>query len=278
MRLYQMLIILLALCLVPGLSRAADPQKAALAAKWVGFANAQYKAGKIDDQKDATGKVVGYGALKAYYFAFQADGTSGPAMQGLGNCYLRKGQTAQALQWYEYSLKVNPGNAALASYVAKLKGSAPVAAASSASTATTAAATGPVDWWAPTWRSLVVPGWGQWYNDQHTKAWILGGATWVCFAGTLGTYIIGSGAQAQYEGLTDPNADYNTPYNTWDQMATMNHIFYITWVALWTYDIVDAYLNAKPHVRTAEISYQSPVQLSLLPEGGMKMQADVLRF
>jgi tetratricopeptide (TPR) repeat protein len=259
------LTILLAACLIPSLSFAVDKVNAG---KWLVYANALYKAHDYDK------------AQQGYTNSLKLDNTNAGAYQGLGNCMLAKGDKASAIKYYKYSLQLNPNNTALANWVASATGGAP-AGQTAAGTSTAAAPSGPKDWVSPLWRSAILPGWGQFYNKEPVKGWIIGGLALGALTGTVVTYVIGNAAEQTYLGLGPglSQDQYDTPYNTWDSMANMNHIFYITFGLVYTYNLIDAYWNAKPAVHhTAMLEYEPPVQLSLLPEGGFRMDATLLRF
>jgi hypothetical protein len=145
----------------------------------------------------------------------------------------------------------------------------------------TAVAGGPKDWVQPLWRSAVLPGWGQSYNGDGTKAWLLGGTTLAMLGGTVATYIIGDGARTKYLGLTDANADYDTPYQTWESMANLNHIFYIAFGVAYTFTLVDAIMSAKPMPKQSAYFNEQPpaMQVTMLdPTGAMGFKYRLMQF
>ena len=82
------------------------------AQQWVTYGNKQLAAKQYDQ------------AGQSFSKALQYDKQNAAAYQGLGSVYMGKGDKAKALQYYNYSLKLNPGNAALKAYVAKIGGGA----------------------------------------------------------------------------------------------------------------------------------------------------------
>ena len=92
---------------------------------------------------------------------------------------------------------------------------------------------------------------------------------------------------ARLKGGASWSAD-DIPYDALarDRVRDDMHLFYTVASAsfieitsdLYTYNLIDAYWNAKPTMRVAMMDYDAPVKLSLLPEGGFKMDATVLRF
>jgi tetratricopeptide (TPR) repeat protein len=100
--------LLASLCLLllwPGLSGADTPKtKEALLQQ----ALEAYHSKQYDD------------SILAYQEVLKQDPASADAYQGLGNCFLAKGDQEKALGYYRYSLQANPLNQPLAAYVKKL--------------------------------------------------------------------------------------------------------------------------------------------------------------
>ena len=59
-------------------------------------------------------------ALAAFTRSLKLDNHSPAAYQGVGNCYLAKGDRPEAVKYYGYALQLAPDNAQLRAYVAKL--------------------------------------------------------------------------------------------------------------------------------------------------------------
>ncbi len=175
--------------------------------------------------------------IQSYNTALASNPHDPKAWQGLGNCYYAQQNKPQAVDAYKHALQLNPSNTALQNFLASY---APESAGGGA-----VAEGGPKDWVQPLWRSAVLPGWGQGYNGQNTKGWLLGGTTIALLGGTVVTYIIGDGARTKYMSLTSASDDYDTPYNTWESMANLNHIFYIGFGLAYTFTLIDAIMGAK---------------------------------
>lgn len=199
-------------------------------------------------------------AIQWYNHAISQNPNDAKAWQGLGNCYYAKQDKVKAVDAYKRALQINPSNTGLQNFLANY---APETATGPQ------VADGPKDWAQPLWRSAVLPGWGQAYNGQGGKGLLLGGLTLGLFAGTVATYMIGDGARQTYLGLTDPKADFDGPYNTWESMANLNHIMYIGFGVAYSFTLVDAILGAKPASRgNAYFHEEAPaLQFSVLPGG-----------
>jgi tetratricopeptide (TPR) repeat protein len=213
-------------------------------------------------------------AIQYYNQALASNPNDSKAWQGLGNCYYAKQDKVKAVDAYKRALQLDPSNMALSNFLTAY-------APESSGAGAVAVAGGPKDWVQPLWRSAVLPGWGQVYEGRNTAGYVLGGATLAFLGGTVITYIMGDAAYQQYMSLTDSTADFDTPYNTWDSMATLNHIFYIAFGLTYTYTLVDAVMNAKPMpTQHAQFNEEAPaLQLSMLDrDGAMGLKYRLLKF
>ena len=99
------------------------------------------------------------------------------------------------------------------------------------------------DWAAPAWRSALLPGWGQAYNHQTTKAWVWGGLTWGLLGGVVYSYSQGTQALNDYSAATTA-ASATARYDDADRWAQTNEIFYALFAASYFWTVLDAGLNA----------------------------------
>lgn len=211
-------------------------------------------------------------AIWAYNKAIAANPNNAKAYQGLGNAYNAKKDKVNAVNAYKRAIELDPTNTALASYLATY------APGSTDGATAAAAAGGPSDWVQPLWRSAILPGWGQGYNGQTVKGWILGLATVGALGGTVGTYVIGSGARERYKGYTQPTDDYDGAYGQWESMANLNHIFAIVFGVAYTFNIVDAIIGAKPKAAYGFIEKDPALELALNRTGGVTAKYRLLEF
>lgn len=121
---------------------------------------------------------------------------------------------------------------------------------------------------AATWRSAVLPGWGQRYKGEATKGWILTGLATATTAGTLAAHLQYEQAHDAYLAETDPDRirerddTQNRWYNARGGLA-------LGMAAVWLYAAADAVLTGGP-----EDAEPSALQLRPTP-GGARL---VLRF
>lgn len=207
-------------------------------------------------------------SLELYRKSMALNPQSGNAIWGEANCLYMLGQKQQALDAYRQAHAAIPDQAQITARIAQIEAELqpslptlpPVAVVQNLPNVRPNAS-----WFSPLWRSALLPGWGQAYNGQSTKAWLLGGATWGTFAGVVGSYIGGLGALDDYHKTTDPAVavdKYNEAYGYY----TANQTFYILFGFAYIYNIFDAALNAGTH--TEQTAYHpAPIQMALLPGG-----------
>lgn len=214
-------------------------------------------------------------AIQSYNTALGSNPNDAKSWQGLGNCYYAKQDKDKAVEAYKKAIQLNPQNTALQNFLARYS-------PESAEAAGVNVTYGPRDWFQPLWRSAVLPGWGQFYNDQGLKGGVLMGTNLVLLGGTVVTYVIGNAAEQTYLGLSGTNADYDTPYNEWSNMANLNHIFYIGFAVVYSFTLVDAIYNGKRHpITNAFFQEKEPAfQMTSMPDGsdGMAAKYRLLEF
>lgn len=87
-------------------------------------------------------------------------------------------------------------------------------------------------------RSLLIPGWGQFFNEQPTKGLILVGAEAVAIGGA---FMLHSKANSTYEDYEQKRTD--TLYDDYSsQFDTANMFVYLS-AAIWAWNVVDAYIS-----------------------------------
>jgi hypothetical protein len=87
-------------------------------------------------------------------------------------------------------------------------------------------------------RSAFIPGWGQAYNNQPTKAWI----TFWFFAGdTGGAIYFNSEASKKYDEYKAKGLVSDDDYNEYKTNVQMSQIFLVTAIVFYVFAIGDAY-------------------------------------
>jgi tetratricopeptide (TPR) repeat protein len=214
-------------------------------------------------------------AIQQYNLATQQNPNNAKAYQGLGNCYYAKGNKEQAVAAYKRALQIDPSNAGLKSFLARYS---PADAQASG----VQIAEGPKDWAQPLWRSAILPGWGQFYNHEPVKGWIIGGLSIATLGATIVTYSIGDSARKAYEGYGPgtPASSFDSSYSTWESMAGINNTLAITFLALYSFNLVDAVISAKPATHAVGLlpGEEPPVQLGMLDNGLIGAKVQLLTF
>lgn len=206
------------------------------------------------------------GALGRYGDSLRLDRKQAPVYQSIGDCYVALGQKERAQPYYKYSLFLNPGNAALAASLTP-----PTASAAPAPAAQTQGG----DWFQPLWRSAILPGWGQAYNGQAGKGYAYGAANLALLAGEVLSFAVGDAAKTEYLQLKAPGSDFDGPYNTWSNMATVNHLCFWGMGAAYAFNLVDAVMNScRPKLAAAA---KQDLELALVP-GGFRARLHVFEF
>lgn len=90
-------------------------------------------------------------------------------------------------------------------------------------------------------RSAVMPGWGQRWNEQKTKGWIVFGV----FAATVfGTFYYLNKSEGTYNSYKRLGARNSYYYDDYEKELLTSRIFGFLAVATWIYAVVDAYVVA----------------------------------
>lgn len=94
-------------------------------------------------------------------------------------------------------------------------------------------------------RSMVMPGWGQFYNRQEGKGWAILGLETVALGSALSLHLAGSNAHSRYLALNDPAANFDQHLNTERDFYTARNVMLGVAAAVWAFNVVDALLNGK---------------------------------
>jgi len=94
-------------------------------------------------------------------------------------------------------------------------------------------------------RSLLVPGWGQLFNGEKAKGYIIIAAEGVLLTGSLILYRVAENTYEKYEETGDPDSEL---YDRYSREITATNVLLIGAGILWGYAVIDAYLNS-PRVR-----------------------------
>ncbi len=90
-------------------------------------------------------------------------------------------------------------------------------------------------------RSAIMPGWGQGWNYQRTKGWIVFG---VFAVSVFGAFYYLNKSEGDYERYKELGAIESSYYDDYEKDLNVSRIFGCVAVASWLFSIVDAYIVA----------------------------------
>jgi TM2 domain-containing membrane protein YozV/TolB-like protein len=110
--------------------------------------------------------------------------------------------------------------------------------------------------------SLVVPGWGQFYNDQPGKGTFLGLAAGISLAGVVTTSVLYTMDKNKYNENKPETVHYRQDAN---DLRPWNWVSIGALATVWTYGVLDAYLEARHQLKEAEKESRSGKVAYLYP-------------
>ena len=97
-------------------------------------------------------------------------------------------------------------------------------------------------------RSMIFPGWGQFYNDRPKKGGIILGAE-LFFAGSaISNYILYKQSKAAYDRATQRDLA-SDKYIEMEQYAQINWVSLGAMSSIWLYAVIDAYIDARKQIK-----------------------------
>jgi len=97
-------------------------------------------------------------------------------------------------------------------------------------------------------RSMIFPGWGQFYNDKPRKGGLILGAE-ILFAGSaISNYILYKQSKAAYDRATQRGLASNK-YAEMEQYAQINWVSLGAMSSVWLYAVIDAYIDARKQIK-----------------------------
>lgn len=90
-------------------------------------------------------------------------------------------------------------------------------------------------------RSAVMPGWGQGWNEQKTKGWIVFG---VFAVSVFGAFYYLNKSESDYDRYKNLGAKESSYYDDYEKSLNTSRIFGCVAVATWLFSVIDAYIVA----------------------------------
>ena len=100
-------------------------------------------------------------------------------------------------------------------------------------------------------RSMIFPGWGQFYNDKPRKGSIILTTELVLAASTIGSFVLYKQSKGHYDRATDRNTATNY-FNEMEKHSQMNWVSLGALSGVWFYAIIDSYLDAKNQIQKVQ--------------------------
>jgi len=91
-------------------------------------------------------------------------------------------------------------------------------------------------------RSLILPGWGQQFNGQKTKGYVITGAALLTLAGS---YMLYTKANNTYDDYQNQGIKNSTLYDDYQAQSNQAMIASLLCAGVWIYGVVDAYIFGK---------------------------------
>lgn len=91
-------------------------------------------------------------------------------------------------------------------------------------------------------RSLVMPGWGQGWNEQYTKGWIVFG---IFAVSTFGAFYYYNKSESDYKSYEENGSINSSKYDDYEKNYNTSFICGVVAVTTWVYAVADAYFVGK---------------------------------
>ena len=106
-------------------------------------------------------------------------------------------------------------------------------------------------------RSLILPGWGQVFNQQQKKGYIIGGAAFVTF---MLAYTSNATALKTYDDYTAAGIKAGTLYSDYEGQQSQAMMMSLVCLGVWAYGVYDAYKNGGQSVQQEEEEEEEEVE------------------
>ena len=97
-------------------------------------------------------------------------------------------------------------------------------------------------------RSMIFPGWGQFYNDRPKKGSIILGAELLFAGSAISNYILYKQSKAAYDRATQRDLA-SDKYIEMEQYAQINWVSLGAMSSIWLYAVIDAYIDARKQIK-----------------------------
>lgn len=111
-------------------------------------------------------------------------------------------------------------------------------------------------------RSMLLPGWGQYYKGEKNKAWLLAGLWTAGITGTIISHFAREEAEDRYLSETSPD-DIVSRYNRFNTFHKLRNNLFLFSAGIWLFSYIDAMVKKQP-LRN-EVSTSAKHQIHIFP-------------
>ncbi len=97
-------------------------------------------------------------------------------------------------------------------------------------------------------RSMILPGWGQFYNDKPRKGSIILGAELLMAGSTISSFILYKQSKYAYDRTTQRNVATDN-YSEMEKYAQLNWVSLGMMGTIWLYAIIDSYIDSRRQIK-----------------------------
>jgi TolB-like protein len=97
-------------------------------------------------------------------------------------------------------------------------------------------------------RSMILPGWGQFYNDKPRKGSIILGAELLMAGSTISSFILFKQSKDAYDRTTQRNVATDN-YSEMEKYAQLNWVSLGVMGSIWLYAIIDSYIDSRRQIK-----------------------------
>ncbi len=125
------------------------------------------------------------------------------------------------------------------------------------------------------YRSLVAPGWGQFYNRQAWKAYIIIGLEAVAVGGAVWSYFLKEDRYDKYKNATSTE-EAQRYYDKAERYRVMTNAFIYSAIGVWALNVIDAVVSGKSEKRLKLKTKKEGVRLgaTIGPEGSSSLSLE----
>ncbi len=103
-------------------------------------------------------------------------------------------------------------------------------------------------------RSLILPGWGQYYNEQNKKAYIMFITTFLS-AGI--SYYFYNKSDETYKKYEERGLINDSLYSDYEVQITAANVFLVLAILSWGYNVVDAYIYGERYKKMYGLKFKN---------------------